>query len=100
MIRDIDGFWLLPDNRVLSARVLQQMFEEARRQQVPMNVPSESMLSHGAIVSMSSLASDIAETIVNVVRQIQDGNLARIPPITQLTEMRVRTKETVQVVGR
>lgn len=100
MIRDIDGFWLLPDNRVLSARVLQQMFEEARRQQVPMNVPSESMLSHGAIVSMSSLASDIAETIVNVVRQIQDGNLARIPPITQLTEMRVRTNETVQVVGR
>jgi ABC-type uncharacterized transport system substrate-binding protein len=100
MIRDIDGFWLFPDNRVLSARVLQQMLEEARRQQVPVNVPSESMLSHGAIVSMSSLASDIAETIVNVVRQIQDGNLARIPPITQLSEMRVRTNDTAQVVRR
>lgn len=100
MIRDIDGFWLFPDNRVLSARVLQQMLEEARRQQVPVNVPSESMLTHGAMVSMSSLASDIAEAIVKVVRQIQAGKLARVPPITQLTEMRVRTNDTVQVVRR
>jgi len=100
MIRDIDGFWLFPDNRVLSGRVLQQMLDDANRQQVPVNVPSESMLSIGAMVSMSSLASDIAESIVKVVRQIQAGNLARIPPITQLTEIRVRTNDTVQVVGR
>ncbi len=65
-----------------------------------MNVPSESMLSHGAVVSMSSLASDIAETIVELVRQIQAGKLARIPPITQLSEMRVRTNDTAQVVSR
>lgn len=100
MIHDIDGFWLFPDNRILSTRVLQQMLDDARRQQVPVNVPSESMLSHGATISMSSLASDIAETIVEVVRQIQAGKLSRIPPITQLSEMRVRTSGTVQAVSR
>lgn len=31
MIRDIEGFWLFPDNRILSARVLNQMFEDANR---------------------------------------------------------------------
>ncbi len=100
MIRDIDGFWLFPDNRILSARVLQQMLEDAKRQQVPVNVPSESMLSLGAVVSMTSLASDIAKTIVEVVREIQAGNIARIPPITQLSELRITTNDTVQVVRR
>ena len=100
MIHDIDGFWLFPDNRILSARVLQQMLEEAQRQRVPVNVPSESMLSLGAMISMTSQASDIAETIVGIVRKIQAGDLDRIPPITQLTEIRVKTNGAAQVVQR
>jgi ABC-type uncharacterized transport system substrate-binding protein len=100
MIRDIDGFWLFPDNRVLSARVLQQMLEDAGRQQVSVTVPSESMLQLGAMISMSTVASDIAATIVKVVRQIQAGGLAQVPPITQLSEIRIRTNDTTQVVER
>jgi ABC-type uncharacterized transport system substrate-binding protein len=100
MIRDIDGFWLLPDNRVLSPRALQEMLGEARRQQVPVNVPSESMLQLGAMVSMSAVAADIARTIADIVRQIQAGDLAGIPPITQLSEIRVVTNDTTQVVER
>jgi ABC-type uncharacterized transport system substrate-binding protein len=100
MIRDIDGFWLLPDNRVLSPRALQEMLGEARRQQVPVNVPSESMLQLGAMVSMSTVAADIATTIADIVRQIQAGDLAGVPPITQLSEIRVVTNDTTQVVER
>ena len=100
MIRDIDGFWLFPDNRILSTRVLQQMLEDAKRQRVPVNVPSDSMLSLGAMISMTSQASDIADTIVNVVRRIQAGKLNSVPPITQLSEIRVKTNETSSVVQR
>jgi ABC-type uncharacterized transport system substrate-binding protein len=100
MIRDIDGFWLFPDNRVLSGRVLQQMLAEANQQQVPVNVPSESMLPMGATISMTTVAADIAETMIKVVRQIRAGNLDRIPPITQLSEIRVVTDEAIQVVER
>lgn len=100
MIHDIDGFWLLPDNRVLSPRVLQEILAEAARQDVPVNVPSESMLKLGAMVSMSTVAADIAETIVSIVEQIQAGYLARIPPVTKLSALRVRTNETTQVVRR
>ena len=57
MIRDIDGFWLFPDNRVLSGRALQEMLAEASRQHVPVNVPNESMLQLGAKISMSAVAS-------------------------------------------
>jgi len=100
MIRDIDGFWLFPDNRVLSGRVLQKMLTEANQLQVPVTVPSESMLQMGATISMSTVAADIAETIIQVIHRIRAGELKLIPPITQLSEIRVVTNETVQVVER
>jgi ABC-type uncharacterized transport system substrate-binding protein len=100
MIRDIDGFWLFPDNRILSARVLQQMLNNANRQQVPVAVPNESMLAMGGSISISTVASDIARTIVKVIRQIQAGKLDQIPPISPLSEIRVKTNDTIQVADR
>lgn len=100
MIRDIDGFWLFPDNRILSPRVLQQMIADASRVQVPLSVPNESMLDMGAAVSFATVAADIAETIVRLIREIEAGRLASVPPISQLSEIRVTTREAPQVAGR
>ncbi len=100
MIRDIDGFWLLPDNRVLSARVLQQMLADAKQRRVPVSVPSESMLSLGAMISMTTKASDIAATIANIVREIHGGRIDRVPPITPLNEIAIKTRGSRQVVTR
>jgi len=100
MIRDIDAFWLLPDNRILSKRVLEQMLADAKRQGVPVSVPNESMLSLGAGISMTSQAADIAKTIVKVLRKIQAGKIDSIPPLTQLSEIRVKSNRGAQVVSR
>lgn len=100
MILDIDGFWLFPDNRVLSGRALQQIMDDAQRQQVPVLVPSESMLQMGASISISSVASDIAATITKVVRQIQAGDIAMVPPISPLSAIRVLTNEAIQVADQ
>lgn len=100
MIRDIDGFWLFPDNRVLSRRALRQIMTEAQRQKVPVLVTSDSMLQIGASISVSSVASDIAHSIIKVIRQIQSGNLAQVPAISPLSEIRVKTNDTIQVVDR
>lgn len=100
MIRDIDGFWLFPDNRILSGRVLQEMLDDANRQQVPVAVPSESMLKLGASLSITTVAEDIARTIVKVIREIKSGRLAGLPPITQLSEIRVETNGAIQMVER
>ena len=100
MIRDVDGLWLLPDNRILSSRVLQQMLTEAKQRRLPVSVPSESMLSLGAMISMTTQASDIAETIADVVRKIAAGNIEGVSPITQLSAITVKTKGDKQVVSR
>ena len=100
MVRDIDGFWLLPDNRILSARVLREMIDEANRLRVPVAVPNDSMLAMGATISLSTVAADIADTIVKVLRDIQLGDLSNVPAITPLSEIRVTTHETARVADR
>ena len=105
MVQDIDGFWLLPDNRVLSARVLREMIGQANRRGVAVLVPSRSMLSMGASISVSTVAADIAARIRDIVGEIDEGNLEAVPPITPLTEVLVETnderldKATVSVRG-
>jgi len=100
MVRDIDGFWLFPDNRILSPRVLQQMIADANRVQVPLSAPNESMLEMGASVSLATVAADIAETIVRLIRDIEAGRLASLPSISQLSEIRVTTREAPRVADR
>jgi len=95
MIREIDGFWLFPDNRVLSPRVLKDMLAQANRRQVPVAVSHEAMLSMGAAISVSSVAADIAATIIEVLKQINAGNIDDVPPLTNLSEVRVVTNDVL-----
>jgi len=95
MTSDIDGFWLYPDNRILSARVLTEMLEDANRHNVTVVVPNESMLQIGAAISISTVAADIALTIAKVLLQIQAGEIDQVPPMTELSEVRVTTNDTV-----
>jgi ABC-type uncharacterized transport system substrate-binding protein len=95
MVREIDGFWLFPDNRILSPRVLQEMLAQANRRQVPVAVSHEAMLSMGAAISVSSVAADIASTIVDVLRKVEAGRMKDVPPLTGLSEVRVVTNDVL-----
>lgn len=95
MIREIDGFWLFPDNRILSPRVLKDMLSQANRRQVPVAVSHEAMLSMGAAISVSSVASDIAATIIDVLQKINAGNIDTVPSLSSLSEVRVVTNDAL-----
>lgn len=100
MIRNIDAFWLFPDNRVLSPRALQEIIASTKQRQVPVLVPTESMLAMGADVSISTVASDIAEVITKIVRQIQVGDIEKVPAISPLREIRVVSNDPARVADR
>jgi len=100
MVQDIDGFWLFPDNRVLSSRSLQEILELARRSQVAVAVPSESMLDMGATISLATEANDIAATIAGIIRKIQTEGLKNVPPVSSLSAIRVVTRDNEKVVKR
>ena len=95
MSRDIDGFWLFPDSRVLSARALRDMAEIAERNRVRFAVPNEGMLSLGAAVALTTVASDIAAVIADVLDRIQRGEAADVPRLSGLREVDVKTSGTV-----
>ena len=95
MSRDIDGFWLFPDSRVLSARALRDMAEIAERNRVRFAVPNEGMLSLGAAVALTTVASDIAAVIADVLDRIQRGEAADVPRLSGLHEVDVKTSGTV-----
>jgi ABC-type uncharacterized transport system substrate-binding protein len=100
MIRGIDGFWLLPDNRILSRRALDAMLSEAKQRDVPVAVPNDAMLEMGAAISMTSVAGDIAARILYVLQQFESGGVETVPELTPLTEIRVRTRDAASVAGR
>lgn len=100
LAQDIDGFWLFPDNRILSPRSLRELLDIAKRSQVAVAVPNESMLAMGATISIESMAEDIASTIAKIVRQIHADGLQSIPPISPLSAVRVVTRDDEKVVSR
>jgi len=95
MVRDIDGFWLLPDNRVLSTRVLREMVAQANRRQVSILVPNPKMLPLGATISVSTVAADIAARIGEIVERIHQGQLDAVPPMTALSAIRVEINDAL-----
>ena len=67
LVSDIDGFWLFPDNRVLSTTVLRYMVDYAARRRVQVAVFNESLLNLGASLSSSAIEADIAQTITILI---------------------------------
>ncbi len=100
MAQDIDGFWLFPDNRILSARSLQQILKTAQRRKVSVAVPNESMLKMGATISIETQAEDIAATIAGIIREIYANGLQSVPAISPLSAIRVVTRDDAKVVSR
>jgi len=91
LVRDIDGFILFPDNRILSRNVLTEMMSYASRHRVQVAVFNDPLLDYGATFSTEAVSSDIAATITLILEDIIDGDLDAVPPVTGLTKISVRT---------
>ena len=93
LVPDIDGFWLFPDNRVLSIDVLRQMLAYAARHRVQVAVFNDALLPLGATISATSVNEDIAETVVGVARKMLSGDAEEVPSVVPLNEVRIRTND-------
>lgn len=95
LVGHIDGFWLFPDNRVLSGTVLKEMLNYAAHHRVQISVFNESLLKLGATLSSSAVETDIAATIVNVLGQIASGNIDDVPPVSPLNDVQIITNDAL-----
>jgi hypothetical protein len=88
---DIDGFWLFPDNRILSVPVLKKVVAIAARHQVQIAVFNDALLDLGVSLSTAAVESDIATTVLAVAAKLAAGDSATVPSLTPLHEVRTRT---------
>ncbi|MDA0679250.1 MAG: hypothetical protein O3A13_04845 [Proteobacteria bacterium] len=95
LVREIDGYVLFPDNRILSRSVLSEMIADASRHQVQFAVFNDSLLDHGAAFSAGAVPADIAATMHGVLEKIISGDIGNVPPVTRLTSIEIRTNPAV-----
>lgn len=100
LIRDIDGYLLFPDNRILSREVFSEIMSDAARHRVQVAVFNESLLKHGATFSASATDSDIAGRITIALNEIEKGNIEDVAPLIPLSEIRIQTNpKMVEIFG-
>jgi ABC-type uncharacterized transport system substrate-binding protein len=91
MAPEIDGFWLFPDNRVLSIRVLREVVEIAARLNVRIAVFNDALLDLGVSLSTAAVESDIAATVFAVAGKVAGGDADAVPGLTPLHEVKLRS---------
>lgn len=67
MVPAVDGFWLFPDNEILSPRVMREMLDYAQKHDVHSLVFNASLLEWGALLSVGSRPGDVADTVARVL---------------------------------
>jgi ABC-type uncharacterized transport system substrate-binding protein len=94
----IDGLWLVPDDRILSPGVLRELLDYAISHRVRVCVFSDALLDWGALMSASPTSSDIARTLYRVLETMMAGKTSTAPPLTPVSEVAIRMN--MQVAGR
>lgn len=82
---NIQGFWMVPDNRVLSRAVIRDIMAYSVRQGDQMAVFSDQLLALGGLLSAETSAADIAEQVLQRVRKIHKNPDVGVSGLTQTT---------------
>lgn len=95
LVPQIDGLWLVPDDRILSPAVLREMLSYAASHGIRVCVFSDTLLKWGALLSATPSEQDIARTIRRVLERVMAGDLNAVPTVTPLSEVVVHVNERV-----
>jgi len=73
----IDGFWLIPDNRILSLSAIREILSYATERNVRVVVSNPGLLKFGALMSLSLSPTQIAEAVYDIVGALPVGSERR-----------------------
>jgi len=89
MTPDIQGLWLLPDDRVLSRRVLREIMAYSAKHERQVVVFHPALLRLGALMSVSSVDSDIAAQVISALRSTPKRGTAPQTGLLPLSKIHV-----------
>lgn len=87
---EVQGLWLLPDNRVLSAGVIRALMSYAVRQRKEVLVFSPTLLKIGGLISIEGTESDVAAQVLTRLQQAYGQREVPGPDVLPLTTMQLQ----------
>lgn len=90
-LTDVQGIWLAPDHRVLNTEALRDLLAHAVRHGMSVMVFDRQLLDFGALASTEGDQGEVAERVVELLRQPQD----RTPRVLPLERTHVRVNAQV-----
>jgi len=70
----VDAFWLLPDNRILSKRTLRSIINYSSKHTTPLLTINGLLLQAGAVISSTQIGDEIAQKVVSRLQSINPDN--------------------------
>jgi hypothetical protein len=89
LAREVDGIWLVPDNRILSPTVISELLSEARTQHVQLTAVNARSLPRGVLMSASATPTDVAETVSRVLARLVSGDTDGLALLTPLSDVAI-----------
>jgi ABC-type uncharacterized transport system substrate-binding protein len=90
LAQEIDGLWLLPDNRVLSREVIRSIMSYSVKQGKGVVVFSPQLLKVGGLMSVTSRDTDIAKRVLARLQQAQGQPDVPGPKVAALSKARIQ----------
>jgi ABC-type uncharacterized transport system substrate-binding protein len=95
LVPNIDGFWLLPDNRILSPRVIRELMDYGRKHDKQILAFSPTLLEWGAVMSVTSIDEDVASQVLHLVGAGLPPDMDEPSQLIPLTKMQVEINEAL-----
>ncbi len=95
LVPDIDGFWLLPDNRILSPRVIRELMDYGKKHEKQILAFSPSLLEWGAVMSVMSIDEDVASQVLHLVDTEVPPDMDEPSRLAPLTRMQIEINEAL-----
>jgi hypothetical protein len=95
LLPEIEGLWLVPDNRILSRDVLSDIMSYCRKYRKQVLVNNPQLLAMGGLVSVSSRGSDVAAIAQHELERARSEGGFRGPDLLPLGDADVRVNGAV-----
>ena len=95
LVPNIEGLWLLPDNRVLSPGVLRELMSYSARHGTQVAAFSDKMLKSGALISLTSVPQDVVDRVLARFDDVDRDGRLRGPAMLGLTAVHTTVNDEV-----
>lgn len=92
---EIQGLWLLPDNRILSRRILREVMSYSTKHQLEVVVFHPALLRLGGLMSVDSVDGDVANQVITALRDNSKRTATSVDALLPLKQLNIEVNTQI-----